>query len=93
MKNHEHILQKDVISQKGTFGQIERGDFLISLSTLDKIAFATGVDLDYIVYGKGENGKLKIKKALDNIINRSNKEELKMYYKCITTINNYISKT
>jgi len=93
LKNREHISQRDVISQQDTFGQIERGDFLVSLSALDKIASATGVDLDYIVYGKGKNDKLKIKKALDNLINRSNKEELKMYYKCITTISNYISKT
>lgn len=73
-------------------GQIERGEYLISLSAIDCISSATGVDLDYIVYGKGENDKLKIKKALNTIIDRSDKEELKMYYKCITTIKSYVTK-
>ena len=36
-------------------GQIERGDFLISLQALDKIVSATGLSLDYILYGKDEN--------------------------------------
>ena len=73
-------------------GQLERGDFLISLSTLDKIASSTGIDLDYIVYGKGQNDKLSIKQILNTIMDRSDKEELKMYYKCITTIKNFITK-
>lgn len=73
-------------------GQIERGDFLISLPTLDKISIATGVDTDYILYGKGENNKLKVKNTLDNIIDRSDKDELKMYYKCITTMKSYMIK-
>lgn len=73
-------------------GQIERGDFLVSLSTLDKISSATGVDTDYILYGKGENNRLKIKETLDNIIKKSDKDELKMYYKCITTIKTYVNK-
>ncbi len=52
---------------------------------------ATGVSLDNIIYGNGENDRLKIKHALNTIINRSNKEELKMYYKCITTIKGYVT--
>lgn len=39
-------------------GQIERGDFLISLNSLDCISSATGISIDYILYGKGENNKL-----------------------------------
>ena len=30
-------------------GQLERGDFLLSIQTLDKIAIATGIDADYIL--------------------------------------------
>ena len=73
-------------------GQIERGDFLISLSSLDMIASATGVDVDYILYGKGENNKLQITENMHNIIDRSDKEELKMYYKCLCTIRSYVNK-
>ncbi len=73
-------------------GQIERGDFLPSLSTLDKIAFATGIEMDYILYGKGENRKLQVRESLYSIIDNSDKEELKMYYKCICNIRCYINK-
>jgi len=73
-------------------GQIERGEFLISLPTLDNIASSTGVSTDYILYGKGENNKLKIKGILDTLIENADKEELKMYYKCITTIKSYVNK-
>lgn len=73
-------------------GQIERGDFLASLYTLDKIAFSTGVGMDYLLYGKGENNKLQIRENLYSIIDNSDKEELKMYYKCICNIRCYINK-
>lgn len=72
--------------------QIERGEFLISLPTLNKILEATGVDSDYILYGKGKNDKLNIKGFLNTIIDRADKDELKMYYKCITTIKSYVNK-
>lgn len=73
-------------------GQIERGEFLISLPTLDNIASSTGVSTDYILYGKGENNKLRIKEILDTLIENADKDELKMYYKCITTIKSYVNK-
>lgn len=73
-------------------GQVERGDFLISLHSLDKITSAIGIDVDYILYGKGEKNKLNIRDNLNAIMDRSNKEELKMYYKCICTIKEYINK-
>ena len=73
-------------------GQIERGEFLVSLPTLDNIVSATGIDTDFILYGKGDNNKLKIKETLDTLIERADKEELKMYYKCITTIKSYVTK-
>lgn len=72
-------------------GQIERGEFLLQLTTLDKIAVATGADTNYILYGKGENDKLTTKKSLQTIIDTADKEELKMYYKCIATIRGYVN--
>lgn len=72
--------------------QIERGEFLFSLPTLDKIASATGVPTDYILYGKGENDKIKIKSALNTFIDRADKDELEMYYNCIATIKTYVRK-
>lgn len=74
-------------------GQIERGDFLLSLNSLDSIAYSTGIDVDYILYGKGESNQIHIQRTLKNIIEKSDKEELKMYYKCITTIRSYINAT
>lgn len=73
-------------------GQIERGEFLVGLHTLDKISSLTGIDVDYILYGKGENNKLQIKESMQTLIDRADKEELKMYYKCITTIRSYVIK-
>ena len=73
-------------------GQLERGDFLISLHSLDKIVSATGIDINYILYGKNDNNKIQIKNNLHHLIDLSDKEELKMYYKCITSIKGYIHK-
>lgn len=73
-------------------GQIERGDFLISLPALDKIVSATGTDVDFILYGKGENDNLRISENLITFINRADKEELNMYYKCISSIKSYVIK-
>ena len=73
-------------------GQIERGDFLIGLNSLDKISAATGIGTDYILYGKGKNSKLQVRDNLYNIIDKSDKEELKMYYTCISSMKNYINK-
>lgn len=43
------------------------------------------------IYGKGENNKFQIRNNLYSIIDKSNKEELKMYYKCICTIKGYVN--
>lgn len=72
--------------------QLERGEFLFSLPTLDKITIATGTSTDYLLYGKGENHKLKILQNLYNIIDRADADELQMYFKCLTTIKNYVNK-
>ena len=73
-------------------GQLERGDFLIGLVSLDSIVSSTGIDADYILYGKGDNNKVQVKENLYNIIDKSEKDELKMYYTCITAIKNYVNK-
>lgn len=73
-------------------GQLERGEFLIGLTSLDNIITATGVDTDFILYGKGENDKLKIKQNLISFIDKVDKDELQMHYKCITTIRTYLKK-
>lgn len=72
--------------------QIERGDFLFSLATLDKIVSATGIDVDYILYGKGKHKGLNVYNNLQNIIDRADADELQMYHKCITAIGKYVNK-
>ena len=73
-------------------GQIERGEILISLRSLDKIANATGVDIDFFLYGKNGNKNLDIRKNIDIYLNRSGKDELKMYFKCISNIKSFLYK-
>lgn len=74
-------------------GEIERGEIFLSLKALDKIISATGVDAHYILYGKKENKKTtNMIENLYNIINLSDQEEIKMYYKCICTIKSYVTK-
>lgn len=73
-------------------GQIERGDFLLSLPTLDQIATNTGLDIDFILYGKSKNVNLSEREILDNLLEKADPDELKMYYKIITGIKSYISK-
>lgn len=73
--------------------QLERGEYKISLKTLDKISIATGVGTDFILYGNRENERRTIEKEiLYNIIERADKDELQMYYKCATSINKCLSK-
>lgn len=70
-------------------GQLERGEFLLSLQVLDKISVSTGIDTNYILYGKGKNNNLRIKNNLMEIIENADKEELKVYYKCIVAIKKF----
>lgn len=73
-------------------GQIERGEFLVSLTTLDKIATATGLSVDYILYGNNKNTNIKARDTLNVLLDRADKDELQMYYKCITSIKSYMNK-
>lgn len=72
--------------------QIERGEFLFSLATLDKIASATGIDVDYILYGKGNHKGIKLYDNLKSILDRADADELKMYHKCLTAIGKFVDK-
>lgn len=73
-------------------GQIERGDFLISLPALDKIVSVTGINVDFILYGKDEKNSSISKENLINFIKKADNEEIKMYYKCISSIKSYVIK-
>lgn len=70
-------------------GQIERGEIMISLNALDKIIVATGTDTDYLLYGKNDIDENKMKKIINNFLNRADKEELKVYFKCLSSIKEY----
>lgn len=72
--------------------QLERGEFLFSLPTLDKIVTATGTDTDYLLYGKKDDHQLRVKEHLYTLINRADSDELQMYFKCLTSIKNYMNK-
>lgn len=71
-------------------GQIERGAITPSIIALDKIAVNTGESLDYIIYGKKKTDDLR--RNIDIFLDRSNGEEIKMYFKCLSTIKGYICK-
>ena len=71
-------------------GQIERGEIMISLNALDKIVVSTGTDTDYLLYGKNEIDENRMKKIINNFLDRADKEELKAYFKCLSSITEYI---
>lgn len=71
-------------------GQIERGEIMISLNALDKIVVSTGTDTDYLLYGKNEIDEDRMKKIINNFLDRADKEELKAYFKCLSSIKEYI---
>lgn len=71
-------------------GRLERGDLLISINALDKICSATGTNPNYILYEKENNKDLNIRKTIDNFLDNSSKQELKLYFKFISTFKSYI---
>ena len=75
--------------QERYIGQVEKGEFNISLKNLDKIVTSTGVQTDFYLYGKSEDKQLGIKQALITILDNSDKEQLELYYKLITTMRNF----
>ena len=72
-------------------GKLERGDVLISIKTLDKVCLKTGVTADYILYGNCEGRDSTIRKNIDTFLDKSSKEELKMYFKFISTIKGFLN--
>ena len=71
-------------------GQIERGEILISLTALDKISFFTGTSVDYLLYGKKNDHQSAMRNSINHYLDSCNDEELKMYFKCISSIKAYI---
>lgn len=67
-------------------GKLERGGFLISIKTLNKICPASGTNPNYILYSECENKHLNIRNIIDNFLDNSFKEELKMFFKFISII-------
>ena len=87
-----HIFAERCNLSENHLGKLERGEMLISINTLDKICAATGIDSDYILYGKVSDKKSKIRQTIDNLLDNSSKDELNMYLKFISTIKNFILK-
>lgn len=73
-------------------GKLERGELLPSIDALNKICSNAGVKSDYILYGQNDNHILSIRKSLDEFLDKSSKEELRMYFKCISSMKSYINK-
>lgn len=67
-------------------GKLERGEILISIKTLNKICSASGANANYILFGECENKHLNIRKTLDNFLDNSSKDELKMFFKFVSII-------
>lgn len=72
--------------------QIERGEFVPSIKNLDKIATATSVEMDYILYGKNDKAISHIKEQLYTLIDRCDIEQAQMIFTCLSTMKNYYFK-
>ena len=67
-------------------GQIERGEKGFTVETLNKICSISGVESDYILYGKSKNQNLNIRNNIDNILDRCPKRVLMHIYRCLTSL-------
>lgn len=67
-------------------GKLERGEASISTKTLDKICSAVGTTPNYILYGDSTNKNLSIRNTIDNFLDNSSKDELKMFFKFVSII-------
>ena len=70
-------------------GKLERGALLISIKALNKICSATGTTADYILYGNSETKNLKIRKSIDNFLDRCNKKQLKIVFNLVSSLESY----
>lgn len=68
-------------------GRLERGQFLITTKLLNTICTVAGVETDYILYGKTKSKEISIRNKIEQFLDNSSKEELKMYFKIISSIN------
>lgn len=73
-------------------GRLERGQFLITTKLLNKICTVSGVNADFILYGREGNKELSIRRKIETFLNNASKEEMKMYYKIISSIAEYNKK-
>jgi hypothetical protein len=58
---------------------------------LNKICSASGSNPNYILYGKSETKELSIRQTIENFLDNSSKNELKMYFKFISAIKGFIA--
>lgn len=72
-------------------GKLERGELLISTKALDKICINAGVSADYILFGQCEEENLTVRNTINRFLDKSSKEELKVYFKFISTIKSFIT--
>lgn len=70
--------------------QIKRDKLVPSTRVLVKIANNSGADLKYIMYGK--TIKFSVRSNIDFFLDRSTTDELQVYFKCLSTIKNYIGR-
>lgn len=68
-------------------GKLERGQFLITTKLLNIICTVSGVDTDYILYGNENKKETTVRDKIERFLDNSSKEELKMYFKIISSIN------
>lgn len=68
-------------------GRLERGQFLITTKLLNIICTVSGESSDYILYGKTKRKETSARNKIDNFLDNASKEELKMYFKIISSIN------
>ena len=50
------------------------------------------MNADFILYGREGNKELSIRRKIDTFLNNASKEEMKMYYKIISSIAEYNRK-
>lgn len=72
-------------------GKLERGELLVSTKALWKICTNAGVKADYLLFGESEKESLSIRGTINRFLDKSSKEELKVYFKFISTIKSFIT--
>lgn len=67
-------------------GRLERGQFLITTKLLNTICTISGVESDYILYGRTKQKDLSVRKKIENFLETASVDELKMYYGIISIL-------